>query len=115
MKVDYPVKGVGIYIKAWYYTKDPCFDDYTVVLNWKGKKRKDNPFAKDYRAGNWLAPCLNMTSEGLCGHGDCVEGSHLGTRKAFEDLPEAIQKAIIKEIQEYVEIDKQVKKHKEKK
>ncbi len=55
------------------------FDQYTLILG----------------EGEALFMSVNpLQPNGVCMHGEVKEGPHLGSEVKFEDLPEAVQKAI---------------------
>ena len=75
-----------------YDAGDSVFDRYTAVY-------------KAYRVhGRGLSyPYLGISENGSYYHGEhneSIRGPHLGKRIAFDDLPEAVQKAIVSDLTE---------------
>ncbi len=74
-----------IYIKSIYDNSGATFDRYTVVIEGAG-------FAE-------FSGCLSMSHDpdspqGVCHHGECIEGDHLGKKVTLEELPLIVQEKL---------------------
>lgn len=86
MKVDkFKSTETGHVVNVKVYDKPEFYDRYTVVFT--GVDYSDYYY--------WNRYALLASSYSLCGHAEVQEGSHLGKRIPFAELPEHVQYQII--------------------